>query len=350
MAVSSRAKNWCFTLHLTEPLPPGNAEDPLVVEPPGWPWTGVRFAACQAEQCPTSGRYHLQGYAQFEASKRLTQLKAILPGAHWEVARGSPDQNFEYCTKLETRVPGYTFFQFGEREAATRQGRACAVSDCVRFIAGNVSVTEAEVLEAYPSVWVRYPGLIGRIRSAQLGSGGLRDVRVDLYYGPTGTGKSALAYRDYPRAYRKPAGKWWDRYLGEQECIFDDYDGSWMPCTDLLRTLDRYPFLVEIKGNYTNLRVTHFIITTNIPIELWYSAHYEKHPEHLAALRRRITMVRHYTGYEEYTETPGAEYFAPPGRFTGYLNGGEPALHVSTDFGTLVSASPPSSPPLFVED
>lgn len=340
-SVGSRAKNWTFTIHLTDPLPavaPGEDEQSALL--PGWPWTGLRFGVYQPEICPTSGRWHLQGYAQFESTKRLSQLKAIDPTAHWEVARGSVDQNFEYCTKQESRAPGYSPVQHGERDAATQQGRPCAVSDAIRFIterSSDPSFEETEVLESYPSVWARYPGLYGRVLTTRRGRGRLRDVVIELVIGGPGTGKSYSTYACYPDAYRKSPGKWWDGYNGQSVVVFDDFDGTWVTPSELLRILDRYPISLEVKGSFVNLLCTRIVITTNIPVEMWYPKHFETHPDHLKAIKRRITTVKHYHAFGEFTESTGSEYFAPRPVYTGYNP-------------SLISASPPVSPQLFVVD
>lgn len=46
-----------------------------------------------------SGTPHIQGYVQFKNQKRFSTLKAALPKAHWEKARGTSDQNYRYCSK-----------------------------------------------------------------------------------------------------------------------------------------------------------------------------------------------------------------------------------------------------------
>lgn len=52
------------------------------------------------EVCPTTGKVHFQGYIQTEQRVRPSEkFREILPGAHWEKARGSVEENLKYCTK-----------------------------------------------------------------------------------------------------------------------------------------------------------------------------------------------------------------------------------------------------------
>jgi len=45
------------------------------------------------------GTPHLQGYIQFTKKTRITALKKLSPRAHWEKARGTPEENQRYCSK-----------------------------------------------------------------------------------------------------------------------------------------------------------------------------------------------------------------------------------------------------------
>lgn len=47
---------------------------------------------------------HIQGYVKYKSATRFSTMKKRLPGAHLEAAKGSPKQNYEYCTKEETRL------------------------------------------------------------------------------------------------------------------------------------------------------------------------------------------------------------------------------------------------------
>lgn len=55
----------------------------------------------EAHEVGESGTPHIQGYCQLKTAMTLNQMKAICPTAHFEVARGTPYQNFLYCAKGE---------------------------------------------------------------------------------------------------------------------------------------------------------------------------------------------------------------------------------------------------------
>lgn len=97
--MSVRARAWCvtsFDLTLVERLP-------VLVES-----RKLRYAACQVEKCPTTGREHLQAYIEFPAPRTLKSGKDVIGdvSAHFEVRRGSAEEARNYVRKEETRVRG----------------------------------------------------------------------------------------------------------------------------------------------------------------------------------------------------------------------------------------------------
>jgi len=55
----------------------------------------------EAHELGESGTPHIQGYAQLKVPLRIAQVSKLCPKAHFEVARGTPYQNFLYCAKGE---------------------------------------------------------------------------------------------------------------------------------------------------------------------------------------------------------------------------------------------------------
>lgn len=60
----------------------------------------------QLEQGVVAGTTHLQGFVRWKNAKTFKAAMTILENGHFEVAKGSLSQNFEYCTKESTRVEG----------------------------------------------------------------------------------------------------------------------------------------------------------------------------------------------------------------------------------------------------
>lgn len=61
----------------------------------GWIW---------GEELTQTGKPHLQGYIEFKNQVTLTNLKTILPTAHWEKARGTRADNIKYCSKEHCNI------------------------------------------------------------------------------------------------------------------------------------------------------------------------------------------------------------------------------------------------------
>lgn len=150
----SQAKNWCFTLNGPEFLEGKSSLESALDLPRGLELLGLSYCIFQLER-GVSGTDHLQGYCQFNSRKSLRQVKAIdqLPGAHWEVAKGTAKQNKAYCTKEDTRIDGP--WEYG---TMTNSGKRTDIED---FVAA-MPMTEAQILESYPQILAKYPNFVKR--------------------------------------------------------------------------------------------------------------------------------------------------------------------------------------------
>lgn len=110
-----------------------------------------------------------------------------------------------------------------------------------------------------------------------------------VFVGPTGTGKSRRAWDEAGiSAYPKdPRTKFWCGYSGQEHVIIDEFRGG-IDISHLLRWLDRYPVIVEIKGASQVLVARRIWITSNLSPSLWYP---ELDVASLDALMRRIEVV-----------------------------------------------------------
>jgi len=85
-----RTRGWCFTLNNY------NEEEYENIKVYGHTNT-AKFVV--GKEVGAKGTKHLQGYLYFSNGKTFDQIKKINPKAHWEKAKGNPDQNFKYCSK-----------------------------------------------------------------------------------------------------------------------------------------------------------------------------------------------------------------------------------------------------------
>lgn len=100
-----RGKRWCFTYNNYAAL-----EDFV---------SRLRGAAVTyvfQHETGSSGTPHLQGYVEFRSRLRLSAIVGLFGGLHrihWSAARGTRDQNHDYCTKDDTRDAGTEPVLFG---------------------------------------------------------------------------------------------------------------------------------------------------------------------------------------------------------------------------------------------
>lgn len=110
-----------------------------------------------------------------------------------------------------------------------------------------------------------------------------------VYWGATGVGKSRRAWDEAGlEAYPKdPRTKFWCGYSGQTNVVIDEFRGG-IDISHLLRWLDRYPVIVEVKGSSVVLKAEKIWITSNLKPRNWYpdldAATYE-------ALERRLEII-----------------------------------------------------------
>jgi len=252
------ARNWCFTLNNPQVVPLN-----LTITPEN----KIKLLVYQLEEVQCR---HLQGYLELSTPRRMSFLKKLIPGAHWERRRGTKKQAIEYVSKEETRVQGPWILPDGcllsEVISSAQEWGGSSLKEVKRLL--DEGHTEEEISDEHFGLWVRH---FRAFREYKLLKTVPRDhaVTTTVIVGPTGTGKSRFCLSKFPKAYWKQRSAWWDGYNGEESVILDEFYG-WVPYDTLLRLCDRYPLMVETKGGQCHMVCKNVIITSNHDPKSWY--------------------------------------------------------------------------------
>lgn len=251
---------------------------------------------CMQKEVGNSGTRHIQGYIQFSDKIRLTGLRKLHGRAHWELARGTPEQNKAYCSK----EGGTDFFERGSIREKGKSGELC---DAIIDLRKGKSLTDVAIVHS--GAFVKYSR--GLREYFSIISSKPRDFKTEIFwfYGPTGVGKSRRVFDLVGTSayYKMPSSKWWDGYSSQSDVVIDDYRRDMCTFSELLRLFDRYPHRIEAKGcsmEFNSRRI--FVTSPKDPRETWRKESGEER-EDIEQLLRRI----------EHVEDMGAvPYLGPP--------------------------------------
>lgn len=254
--------------------------------PPTLP-AGVTYLKGQKE-CGAGGFVHWQVVVRTRDAVRLGGCKALFcPEAHCERTRSAAA--LDYVWKEDTRVAG-SQFELGELRARGNQTDWKEVVEQAKT--GDFDAVD-------PGVLVRYSGSIFRIHAHYAVPEMRPGVRTMVYWGPTHTGKTHRSAEEAsatgsPIYWKSSTTKWWDGYRGQPNVIIDEFDGQ-IGIIHLLRWLDKFPTIVEVKGGSTPLCAVRFWITSNQHPTEWFK---DAPAAQVAALFRRLTIEEVAVRYE----------------------------------------------------
>jgi len=224
-----------------------------------------------------TGYLHWQFIALFETQVRLSAIRKLFGPWHAEPTKSVLAE--AYCHKDATRVQG-TEFTIGKKPI-----KRCSAKDWTDILR---SAQASRFEDIPPDVFVRYYSNLKRIAVESAQPIGIERTCTVLW-GPTGTGKSRLAWEQagvdaYPK---DPCTKFWDGYRGQAFVVVDEFRGS-IGISHLLRWLDRYPVLVEIKGSSTVFKAEKIWFTSNLHPRAWYK---DVDEVTIDALMRRMEVI-----------------------------------------------------------
>lgn len=237
---------------------------------------GVCFVKGQLEE-GAGGYRHYQVVACFNRRVRTKTVRETFGGRAWcELTRSV--RAMEYVCKEDSRIGEP--FEYGElpinRSSSTDWDRIWeyAKEGQIEKIPAQIRITSYRTLRTIRADYAK-PEAMERI--------------CNVFCGSTGTGKSRRAWAEagldaYPK---DPRSKFWDGYRDQKHVVIDEFRGD-IAMSHILRWLDRYPCLVEIKGSSTSLVATTIWITSNLHPSKWYP---DCDQETVDALFRRLNIV-----------------------------------------------------------
>lgn len=153
--------------------------------------------------------------------------------------------------------------------------------------------TVTEIAKNNTSTFIKYHSGIEKARFLLMQESAMeyRKLKISVYYGPTGVGKTRRAIEearasgeDFFVLQCGDAGTlWWDGYIGQKILIMDEFQGNWCRYKALLGFLDGNPTRLKIKGSHTWACWTRVYITCSEGPAFWYKSRQEN-----SELMRRI--------------------------------------------------------------
>lgn len=223
---------------------------------------------------------HLQGYVIFKSRKSLMQVRAMLSRAHWEVAKGTTEQNVVYCTKAGE------FTEIGVRPMSQSEKGSKGGEKSKEVWKAHWELAKLGQFEELPPAQIKtWEYIRSKYGSAPTDR---TELLNEWIHGPSGCGKSRYVRDTYPVFYSKPMSKWWDGYAGEPVVVLDDFapeHGKFLGYF-LKIWADHYVFNAEVKGSMLRIRPDRIIVTSQYSLEACF-----EEGETIAALLRRFNVT-----------------------------------------------------------
>lgn len=172
---------------------------------------GARYLIYQLELGSAGETFHYQGYVEMPKPVRFSHFRTWLDGAHWEKARGTPQQCADYCRKEDTRQDGP--WEFGVMGSG--QGTRNDIIDLRDAVRNGKRGRDLYDDDSLVRAAVKYGRGVESMAAAYTVPIARPDVVVSLHFGPAGTGKTHCCYSDDAYLYDGNANGFWNGYHGQ---------------------------------------------------------------------------------------------------------------------------------------
>lgn len=253
------------------------------------------FVCVGKEQCPESGRWHMQMYASFVNKCRKTALIKVFPTMSFYGSKGTPKQNYDYCSGLcakKGNVINAYFSECGEMPATAADSSRDTWRDVVANArAGNLEVIADEQPRIFLTQLKNLEHVSKNYRTGAAAFVNPHDhVGLWIFSKASGRGKTSLVWASFPALYEKARDLLWNEYAGQEIALLDDFaktDSNSM-ASHLKNWTHHAGFRARVLYGTAQVHVKLLIITSNFSMEECFS---NMGPETYDALRNRFRVI-----------------------------------------------------------
>lgn len=292
--------------------------------------TGSVFQLEEAEE----GTPHFQGYFELKVKKTTSATHKMLAPHKMTLlhAKGTKEQNIAYCTKEDTHKEGPWVNGNCVVAKAGNQGQRTDTEAYAELVLEEGGITK-KVIEQFKGHTMRYgkhaDDLVARAnaleaeeverefwkeqarqRDAGLIPSGQMQRHLELYFGPSGVGKTSLVKEEVigrkdNKMYTKACGnKWWCGYNGEKDVLMDEFRGDTFGTMEEFNSMTNLGVArLERKNGQVALIAERMYFTTNAHPSMWWKKsageHYNWKDARFRAVSRRFKMVHWWNDEEE---------------------------------------------------
>lgn len=318
---------------------------------------GEDFAEFLKEECPdvklavfqkekgADGTEHFQGYMELKKRMFTTGVVTMLEPyrMHLEHAKGSKLQNFNYCTKGDTRVAGPWYVNCDANECTRKsgnQGKRSDLDNFAKMVKEEGGVTEA-VIDAMPGHALAFgkhaKNLVSDMKRTKIQKEqiewwqeqyqkmingeeyeGQQQRNLVLYFGPTAVGKTTkvkmnvMGRLGVPLFEKAAKTKWWDGYDDEDHVLIDEMgENSGFSINEFKALTNKGGVTIEMKGTSGVLIADNMYVTSNWHPSYWWkrneNEYHDWNSADYKAIMRRFAEVHWWNDDEELTilKNPG---------------------------------------------
>lgn len=249
--------------------------------------------------------HHTHVYLACSSAVRFSVLLKRFSGAHFDVAKGTSQENRDYVFKEgkwlnddKGETNDRDSHEEGGEMPVERQGKRNDLDDLYDMI--KQGMDNCEILEVNPQYLLNLDKIDKArqtLKNKENKSKRRLNLEVTYIYGASGTGKTRYVMDKYgdDKVYRITDYKHpFDEYEGEDVIMFDEFRSD-IPLKRMLEFLDVYSLRLPCRYANKQAEYTKVYIISNISLRDQYTDIQRYEPESWISFIRRIKKVHVYT-------------------------------------------------------